>query len=185
MVSEIFPVPLLAELRFDARVPIQDRLLDSLRRCCRLLPDQRQGLNTTYDMADFALAAFARFFMQCPSFLAHQRHLETGQGRSNCQTLFGMRKIPGDSQIRAKLDAAEPALFHPMFADLVAELDQCGGLDAMRYLDGHVLIALDGTEFHCSDKIHCSNCSHRKRGKDKTEYFHTMLAATIVGLAWL
>src|SRR5476651_1451007 len=27
---------------------------------------------------------------------------------------------------------------------------------------------------------HCPNCSHRKRGKDKTEYFHTMLAATIV-----
>jgi hypothetical protein len=32
----------------------------------------------------------------------------------------------------------------------------------------------------CSDKIHCPNCSHRKRGKDKTDYFHTMLAATIV-----
>jgi hypothetical protein len=39
--------------------------------------------------------------MQSPSFLAHQRHLETEQGRSNCETLFGMRKIPGDSQIRA------------------------------------------------------------------------------------
>jgi hypothetical protein len=62
----------------------------------------------------------------------------------------------------------------------VAELDQCGGLDAMRCMDGHLLIALDGTEFHCSDKIHCPNCSHRKRGKDKTEYFHTMLAATLV-----
>ena len=131
-------------------------------------------------MADFALAAFAPFFMQCPSFLAHQRHLETGRGRSNCQTLFGMRKIPGDSQIRVKLDAIEPAMFHPMFADIVAELDQCGGLSAMRCLDGRVLIALDGTEFHCSDKIHCTNCPHRKRGKDKTEYFHTMLAATIV-----
>ncbi len=33
-----------------------------------------------------------------------------------------MRKIPGDSQIRAKLDTIEPALFHPMFADIVAEL---------------------------------------------------------------
>jgi hypothetical protein len=43
--------------------------------------------------------------MQSPSFLAHQRHLETGQGRSNCETLFAMRKIPGDSQIGAKLDA--------------------------------------------------------------------------------
>jgi hypothetical protein len=92
--------------------------------------------------------------MQSPSFLAHQRHLETGQGRSNCQTLFGMRKIPGDSQIRAKLDAVDPVMFHPMFADVVAELNQCGGLDAMRCLDGHVLIALDGTEFHCSDKVH-------------------------------
>lgn len=47
----------------------------------------------------------------------------------------GMRKIPGDSQIRAKLDVVGPALFHPMFADIVAELDQCGGLGAMRCLD--------------------------------------------------
>jgi hypothetical protein len=131
-------------------------------------------------MADFALAAFAPFFMQSPSFLAHQRHLETGQGRSNCQILFGMRKIPGDSQIRAKLDAVKPALFHPMFSDIVAELEQSGGLDAMRCLGGRVLIALDGTEFHCSDKIHCPQCSHRKRGKNGVEYFHTMLAATLV-----
>jgi hypothetical protein len=87
-------------------------------------------------MADFGMAAFAPFFMQSPSFLAHQRHLETGQGRSNCETLFGMRKIPGDSQIRALLDPIEPDRFHPMFADIVAELDQCGGLDAMRCLDG-------------------------------------------------
>jgi hypothetical protein len=174
------PVASPSDLRFDTRVSIQNRLLDSLRRCCQGLPDQRRGQNTTYEMADFAMAAFAPFFMQSPSFLAHQRHLETGQGRSNCETLFGMRKIPGDSQIRAKLDAIEPALFHPMFSDILAELVQSGGMDALRCLDGRVLIALDGTEFHCSDKIHCPNCSHRKRGKDKTEYFHTMLAATLV-----
>ena len=93
---------------------IQDRLLDSLRRCCQGLPDRRQGRNTSYAMADFALGAFAPFFMQSASFLAHQRHLETGQGRSNCKTLFGLRKIPGDSQIRAKLDAVEPVMFHPI-----------------------------------------------------------------------
>jgi hypothetical protein len=88
-------------------VSIQDCLFDSPRRCCQGLPDQRQGGNTTYGMADFAFGAFASFFMQSPSFLAHQRHLETGQGRSNCETLFAMRKIPGESQIRAKLDAVE------------------------------------------------------------------------------
>jgi hypothetical protein len=67
-----------------------------------------------------------------------------------------------------------------MFADILAELKQCGGLDAMQVLDGHLLIAWDGTEYHCSDTIRCPNCSHRKRGKDKIEYFHTMLAATVV-----
>jgi hypothetical protein len=173
-------VSLAGDLRFYTGVSIQDRLLASLRRCCQTLPDARRGRNTSYDMGDFAMAAFALFFVQSPSFLAHQRHLETGQGRSNCQTLFGMRKIPGDSQIRAQLDAIEPAQFHPMFDDIVAELDQSGGLDAMRCLGGRALIALDGTEFHCSDKIRCPNCSQRKRGKDKVEYFHTMLAATLV-----
>ena len=60
----------------------------------------------------------------------------------------------------------------------MAEPDHCGGLDAMRCLDGRLLLTLDGTEFHCSDKIHCPNCSHRKRGKGKMEYFHTLLAPT-------
>ena len=150
---------------------IQDRLIAALRRYCQTLPDRRRGKNTTYAMADFALAAFAPFFMQGPFFLAHQRHLETGHGRSNCQTLFGISKIPGDSQIRAMLDPIEPALFYPMFADIVAELKQCGGLDAMRVLDGHVLIAWDGTEYHCSDDVSCPNCSHRQRGKTKIGVF--------------
>jgi hypothetical protein len=161
-------------------VPILDRLLAALRRYGQTLPDGRRGKNSTYSMADFALAAFAPFFMQSPSFLAHQRHLGTGQGRSNCQTLFAMAKIPCDNQTRAMLDPVEPTHFYPMFADVIAELEQSGGLDAMRCLDRQVLIALDGTEYHCSQQIRCSNCSHRKRGKDNNEYFHSMLAATIV-----
>jgi hypothetical protein len=168
-------------------VPVPDRLITALRRYSQALPDGRlsarrrgRGKNASYSMTDFALAAFAPFFMQNPSFLAHQRYLETGQGRTNCQTLSGVDKIPCDNQIRAMLDPIEPTHFYPMFAGIMAELQQSGGLDAMRCLDGHMLIALDGTEYHCSRDVHCPNCSHRKRGKDKTEYFHTTLAATVV-----
>jgi hypothetical protein len=42
-------------------------------------------------------------FLAPPSFLAHQRALEEGQGRSNCQTLFGMTAIPSDAYIRLML----------------------------------------------------------------------------------
>lgn len=155
-------------------------LIAALRRCCQSLPDRRVGRNTSYVIADFALAAFAPFFMQSPSFLAHQRHLETARGRSNCQTLFGIDKIPGDSQVRTMLDPIEPGQFFPVFADVLATLRETGGLEQMQVLGGHTLIALDGTEFHCSDKIQCPNCSHRQRGRKGTEYFHTMLAASMV-----
>ena len=131
-----------------------------------------------YTMAD--LSAFSLFFMQSPSFLAHQRRLEEGQGRSNCQTLFGLDRIPSDSHIRALLDPASPDHFHPVFAEVVAELERSDGLKDFRQLGDHVLIALDGTEYHVSSKVRCRHCSTRKRGQDKTEHFHAMLAATMV-----
>lgn len=157
-----------------------DRLLASLRRCCLSLPDRRTGTNTQYTMADFGLAAFSVFFMQSPSFLEHQRHLAKERGRSNCETLFGMTKIPGDSQIRAKLDPVEPSRFHPMFDDVLDELQRSGGIDAFRRLNGHVLIALDGTQYHSSYKVHCDSCSTRLHGNGKTEFHHGLLAATLV-----
>ena len=157
-----------------------DRLLSSLRRCCLSLPDRRSGTNTRYEMADFGLAAFSVFFMQSPSFLEHQRHLATGRGGSNCETLFGMTKIPGDSQIRAKLDPIEPSQFHPMFDAVIEELQRSAGIDQFRRLDGHVLIALDGRQYHSSAKVSCPQCSTRQHGNGKTEYHHCLLAATLV-----
>jgi hypothetical protein len=152
--------------------------LASLRGCCQSLPDLRQGGYVRYTMAD--MSAFSLFFMQSSSFLAHQRRLEEGQGRSNCQTLFGLDKIPSDNHVRALLDPASPDHFHPVFAEVVAELERSGGLKDFHRLGDHVLIALDGTEYHVSDKVRCRHCSTRKRGKDKTEHFHAMLSATIV-----
>ncbi len=144
-------------------------------------PDKRRGSNATYPMGDIGMAAFSVFFMQSPSFLAHQRQFEAGHGRSNSTSLFGIAKIPCDNHIRSMLDPAPPHLLHPMFAETVDQIRRIdGGLDMFRRLDGRLLIALDGSEYHCSRKIHCRHCSTRLRGKGETEYFHSMLAATLV-----
>src|SRR5271166_2753607 len=159
-------------MRFVACVGPLDSLLRSLRSCLDRFPDKRRGIN---------MAAFSVFFMQSPSFLAHQRQFEAGHGRSNCTSLFGIAKIPCDTHIRDMLDPASPALLHPVFAETVDRIRHIGGgLDVFRRLGGHVLIALDGTEYHCSHKIHCRHCSTRLRGKGETEYYHSMLAATLV-----
>jgi hypothetical protein len=97
--------------------------------------------------------------------------------------------MPSDNHIRDMLDPASLSLLHPVFGDVVAQLQQTpGGLDLFRRLDGRVLIALDGTEYHCSRKIRCPHCSTRQRGKTppqakaggEQEYFHSMLTATLV-----
>lgn len=72
------------------------------------LPDIRRGKNTQYSMQDIARSAFAVFFVQSPSFLAHQALMQQAQGVNNGTTLFGIQKLPTDNQIRLLLDAADP-----------------------------------------------------------------------------
>ena len=131
-------------------------------------------------MADFGLSAFAMFFMQSASFLSFQRQLEKGQGRSNCQSLFGIERIPSDNYIRDMLDEADPALLAPCFERTEQLLREGAMRQAFGRLGGRTLIALDGTEYFCSQKIACSHCQTRKRSNGKIESYHSMLAATVV-----
>src|SRR5271156_5545399 len=74
----------------------------------------------------------------------------------------------------------EPECFHPLFPRALEMLQAGGGLTAFRRLGDHVLIAFDGTEYPRSTKLHCACCSTRKRSGGTTEYFHALVAATLV-----
>ena len=156
--------------------------MSALRETCSGLPDKRRGTNCRYVMADIGMAAFSVFFMQSPSFLAHQRQLADGygHGRSNCETLFGMERIPSDNHVRDMLDPVAPECFHALFSRAVKALEAGGGLTAFRRLGDHVLIAFDGTEYHRSTKLHCACCSTRKRSGGTTRLWPgaTSVAAT-------
>ena len=156
-----------------------DELIAELKAVCAGLPDKRKGprRDDDYMMADIGLSAFSIFFMGSPSFLAHQRALAEGHGRSNCETLFGMSAIPSDNYIRLMLDGAAPAAFDGLF---LKAIEAAGPLTPFQCLGGRVLIALDGTQHFCSRKIKCRQCSTRRRSHGGTEYFHTFLGATLV-----
>jgi hypothetical protein len=155
-------------------------LLAGLRAVCATFPDPRKGRWGNIAMADFGLSAFALFFMQSASFLAFQRALEKGHGRSNCQSLFGIEKIPSDNYIRDMLDAADPALLQPCFERLEQLLAAPPLRAAFGRLGERTLIAWDGTEYFCSQKLDCPHCLRRKRANGNIESYHTMLAATAV-----
>ena len=155
-------------------------LVAGLRAVCATVPDSRKGRRGNIAMADFGLSAFALFFMQSASFLAFQRTLEKGHGRSNCQTLFGIEKIPSDNYIRDMLDAADPALLQPCFERMEQLLATPALRQAFGRLGDRTLIAWDGTEYFCSQKLGCPHCLTRKRSNGTIESYHTMLAATAV-----
>ena len=80
------------------------RHLGRLGACFARLPDPRRGRNRRYAMRDIAMAALSVFFLQSPSFLAHQRALTERHARSNAHTLFGLARIPCGNHIRQLLD---------------------------------------------------------------------------------
>ncbi len=160
-------------LHFDALVHAFHAVLDQL-------PDTRRGKNTQYAIKDAALAAFAVFFTQSPSFLAHQQTLRQAKGRSNAQQLFGITQIPCDNQIRTLLDPVPPDHLFPMFATITQALTATGVVDTFRALDDTLLIALDGTQYFSSQRISCPNCAQKTAGSGTVTYSHCMLTPVIV-----
>jgi hypothetical protein len=159
---------------------IFESLLDGLQTVCAGFPDSRRSSDVDYTMADIGLSAFSLFFMQSESFLSHQRRMEHGRNASNCKTLFGIEKIPSDNHIRDLLDMVPPELLEPCFEHTLEQMRQHGGMKDFERLGGRLLIALDGSEYFCSEKRGCSRCLTRKRSNGKTENYHTLLAATLV-----
>jgi hypothetical protein len=105
--------------------------------------------------------AFSVFFTQSPSFLAHQKSMAQKKGHNNAQSLFGVHQIPTDNHIRDLLDDVNPSVVFPVFDEIFRTLEKGKYLEKFRSFKNNLLIALDGTEYFCSNEIHCPHCSSR------------------------
>jgi hypothetical protein len=155
-------------------------LIGSLRETLAGLHDRRTGDNCSYAMVDFGLSAFAVFFTQSPSFLAHQKAMQTARGGNNAQSLFGIQNLPSDNQVRTMLDPVPPQSLYPVYDRVYDALRQEGILDTFRGVHDSTLIALDGTWFLSSQKIHCASCSFLEHSNGQTTYYHSALTPVIV-----
>ena len=98
--------------------------------------------------------------MQSPSFLAHQPLMRSHKGRDNAAGLFGIERIPCDNQIRNLLDPVPAAHVFGTFDSVHGAPPVAGALESYQCFEGGFLLALDGTEYFSSQKIHCRTCCH-------------------------
>lgn len=156
------------------------KMVAVLREKCSQFPDKRTGQNSQYELPDAGMSAFSVFFTQTPSFLAHQRDMQLRKGKSNAERLFGLDALPSDNQIRNLLDPVPPQYLAGMYRYIFAEVEQSGLLEEYRSFGKQLLVAIDGTEYFSSQKIHCDQCNHRVLNNGERRYFHSVMTPVVV-----
>jgi len=124
---------------------------------------------------DIILSAFSVFMIQSPSFLEPPRRMK--RDRDNATRLFQLDTIPGDHHSRHQLDRMEPEQCDEGFDLAMDDWQPYPGLEKFTRLENRTLTALDGSEFHRSQKIHCPHCLTFKRRGQTTDYGHQVLVA--------
>lgn len=171
-------------------------LIGAIRTAFAALPDARRAASVKYSLPDALLAAQAMFQFKHASLLQFDTRARDGLDptvAANLQTLFGIERVPCDTQMRAILDPIDPALLRPAFRAVQSAVQRGGALrdfavfkpeksaDAKRTNDT-LLVSIDGTGQFGSTTVRCAHCctvSSKKKGIE-TEYRHQLLTAAIV-----
>ena len=152
-----------------------DALFGLLRTGFADIADHRLG-KPDIALTDALMAAFAMFSLKAPSLLAFDQERTEG----NLQRVYGLQRVPCDTAMREILDPVQPKALRPLFQAIFRALQRGKALEAMRFVEGHYLLALDGTGYFSSQQIHCESCLERHHRNGTITYSHQMLGAALI-----
>ena len=134
-------------------------LLSSIRKASSKIRDPKRG--TEIPLVDCLMSGLAVFHLKQASLLKFEESRQSKQIQANLQNLYDVTRIPSDTQLRTRLDVLNPAELQSCFVDVHRSLQRGNVLKPFTYLDGHLLLSMDGTEFFSSRKIHCDYCCEK------------------------
>ena len=152
-----------------------DALLGLLRSGFADLADHRPG-KPDISLTDALMAAFALFSLKSPSLLAFDKERTEG----NLQRVFGLERVPCDTAMREILDPVDPESLRPLFQHVFRALQRGKALEEMVFVQGHYLLALDGTGSFSSQQIHCAACLEMHHRNGTVTYRHQRLGAALI-----
>jgi hypothetical protein len=152
-----------------------DALFHLVRSGFTNIPDPR-CTDVDISLADTLMSGFAMFSLKAPSLLAFDKERAEG----NLHTIYRIQHVPCDTYMRERLDPVSPKWLRPVFTSVFRQLQRGKALEAMAFLDGHYLLALDGTGYFSSTTIHCTSCLHKVHRNGSVTYSHQMLGAAII-----
>jgi hypothetical protein len=154
-----------------------DALFRNVRESFQDIRDPRTG-KSDISLPDALMSGLAVFAFKDPSLLAFDQRRQKDE--ENLQMIFGMKHVPCDSRLREILDPVDFEQLRPAFRNVFACVARGKALEDMRFLDGYYLLALDGTQYFSSSRIHCSQCLEKHHRDGTITYHHQMLGAALV-----
>ena len=139
------------------------------------IPDYRPA-GVAISLPDVLMSAFAMFSLTAPARLAFDKE----RAEDHVHTIYGIQRVPCDTYLREILDPVSPKGLRPVFTSVFRPLQRGKVLEPLMFLDGHSLLALDGTEYFSSKTIHCPACLHRVHRDRSITYTHQLLGAAII-----
>lgn len=155
-------------------------LRNALSSLFHQLPDKRQMTKTDYCIHDAMMSGFACMFFQDPSLLQFQKQLREEKNRDNLQTLFAVKDIPKDTQMRDIIDEVNSDELRPIFKEFFFRLQRGKHLPQFQLFPGLYACPIDGTQYFYSKNIHCPGCLITKHKDGKISYSHRVLQAAIM-----
>jgi hypothetical protein len=152
-----------------------DALLGLVRNGLAHIPDYRLS-ETDIPLADALMSGFAMFSLKAPSLLAFDKERAEG----NVHTIYGIQRVPCDTYLRERLDPLAPPWLRPVCKSVFRQRQRGKALAEMVLLDGHDLLALDGTRYFSSTTMHCASCLHTVHRNGAVTYAPQLLGAASI-----
>lgn len=154
-----------------------DNLLALVRQDFKKVPDSRAD-NSKISLDDALMSALAMFLLKDPSLLAFDNRRR--ERPENLHTIFDIKNIPCDSQMRTLLDPLELCSLRAPFRTVFRQLQRGKDFEKMAYYDGHYLLSADGTGFYSSENVASPYCMGKKSKNGSILYYQQMFAASFV-----
>ena len=153
-------------------------LLKTVRQSFAAIADPGQG-RSEISLTDALMSGLAVFGLKYPSLLQFDEGRNEAIIRANLKTLYGVERAPCDTQLRTRLDPVAPDELCAPFRAVHRDLQRQNALARYRYLDGHLLLSVDGTGQFMSSRIGCPDCCV-KEASGGEYYYHQLLGAVLV-----
>ena len=157
-----------------------DGMFNILSKSFEKVSDPRSS-KANISVADALKTALAAFAFKFDSFHTFYERLKDPSDplKKSLGKLFKIKNVPSPTRLKEIIDQLDYKEVSNGFKDIFREAQRGKILEQYVFLNGHYLVAGDGTQYFESKKIHCKRCLVKKR-KDGTSYSHQIYAGCLI-----